>query len=67
MGILWSYLLNNLNHDPPPPTETIVETDATTNFVCECCSTVAPNEFDYIGNDNNNSFYRQQAANSRWY
>jgi redox-regulated HSP33 family molecular chaperone len=52
MGTLWTMLLNNLGHETPQ-TETIVETEASTNVVCECCSTrYDPNEFEHTENDN---------------
>ena len=32
-------LLNNLGQHEPTQSETIVETEASTNLTCECCST----------------------------
>ena len=51
MGTLWTMLLNNLSgHEAQ--TETIVETEASTNVVCECCSTrYDPSEIEHIEND----------------
>ena len=40
MGMLWTMLLNNLGQQhEPTQSETIVETEASTNLTCECCST----------------------------
>ena len=54
MGTLWTMLLNNLGHEAQQ-TETIVETEASTTFVCECCSTrYDPNEIEHKENDHCN-------------
>ena len=39
MGMLWTMLLSNLGQHEPVQSETIVETEASTNLTCECCST----------------------------
>jgi redox-regulated HSP33 family molecular chaperone len=56
MGTLWTMLLNNLSgHEAQ--NETIVETEASTNVVCECCSTrYDPNEIEHIENDHHHHF-----------
>ena len=39
MGMLWTMLLSNLGQHEPAQSETIVETEASTNLTCECCPT----------------------------
>ena len=69
MGMLWTMLLNNLGQQhEPTQSETIVETEASTNLTCECCSTryaTTPKEKETDRNDHGDPCGQPDA--DEWY
>ena len=68
MGMLWTLLLSNLGQHEPTQSETIVETEASTNLTCECCSTrYASTPKEKVTHRNDHGDLGGQSDEDEWY